>query len=198
MKVLFALFLFGFLQVSQSSIVHRVFVNTPYNTSIIYEYANAAFPENQPIKNGTIECFVSQLKDTGLFIDVKVTLKKAQKKGEVDVFIEPIWSLQKDTIFVDEIVFQNFKGIDENKLQELLRQKGIVAGIPLLQRDFLNIREKVQDALTEMYESDFQPKPDIEERIADITTKITLTSPGKVRVTLVTGLKSLCCNKVGN
>ncbi|CAN5184296.1 hypothetical protein BH20ACI1_BH20ACI1_13840 [soil metagenome] len=190
LKILLMIFMFSALQDSPDPIVNRVFVETPYNTSIIYEYANDVLVEDQPIKDETIKCFVSELKDTGLFTDVQVSLKKIDDSQRVNVFIKPIWTTQKDSLFVEEIDFQNFEGIDTNQLRKLLRQKGLGKNSVLFQRNFLNIKVKTQETISEM--DGLKNKEDIEEKTSELSLRIKLISPGKVKVTIIAGKNLLC------
>lgn len=77
-KTLFTLALLAaVLQGANRPKVKRGSVNTPHETSIVYAYAGAAFPQDEPLKERAVDCFVSELKATGLYTDVRVTLEPA-------------------------------------------------------------------------------------------------------------------------
>jgi hypothetical protein len=84
----FSLFLAAF-QAANKPRVNRIFVESPYNASIIFEYANASIPEDQPLKDGAIDCLVSELKSTGLFTDVRITLKPVEVHRRLTLILRP-------------------------------------------------------------------------------------------------------------
>jgi hypothetical protein len=77
-------------QASDNPKVNRIFVVTPYNASIIFEYANAAIPEDQPLRDGAIDCLVAELKATSLFTDIGVILRPTEDGQEVNIDIKPV------------------------------------------------------------------------------------------------------------
>ncbi len=97
-------------QAADKSRVNRIFVESPYNASIIFEYANAAIPEDQPLEDGAIDCLASELRSTGLFNDVRIKLRPVADGRKVDVDITPTWVQQRESFAVEEIVFDGFTG----------------------------------------------------------------------------------------
>lgn len=181
-----------FAQESSEATVNRVFVKSHESSVIIYEYARAFFIEEKAVNRKGIECFISEMKNTGLFTDVNVQLKDIENENKVNVFIKPTWSLEKDSLIVEEIVFQNFEGIDEHKLRQILGRKGLKTGLPLLRRDFPHIKTKIRQAVRRIYESEVDLHKDFELRTSDLSTRIKLIVGTKVRLTVIAGQKEIC------
>src|SRR3989442_8506961 len=173
------------LQGSPAPQVNRIFVTTPYNASIIYEYANSSIREGKPISLGTVECVASQLRATGLFSDIQITLKPVSR-NEVDVDIVPVWSNSKDDFLIREITIEGFNGLDETELRSRLRQRGMKPGVRLLKYPLPSIREMVLDSIRDIYRSDPKTLYDIEERLSEFHFRLTLVSPHSVRLVLTT------------
>src|SRR5438270_7404926 len=124
-------FLLSASQSPDAPTVHRVFVKTPYNASIIFEYANAVLPEGQPITQSAVKCLTSQLKATGLFSDVRLTLRPIDGGNKVDVDILPTWSDLKDNFLIKDITIDGFTTFDEKLLIKKLERKGLKVGVPM-------------------------------------------------------------------
>ncbi len=172
--------------------VNRIFVESPYNASIVFEYANAAIPEDQPLMNGAIDCLISELKSTGLFTDLRVTLIPVQDGQKVDVNIVPTWIQQRQSLVIEEIVFDGFTGIDEGELRKKLESKGLAQGAPLLQHPVQKIHTEVREAAKEVFKNEPKRADDFAEQISELSVRLRLVAPLKVRVTVATGLRNLC------
>lgn len=179
-------------QAADKSRVNRIFVESPYNASIIFEYANAAIPEDQPLEDGAIDCLASELRSTGLFNDVRIKLRPVADGRKVDVDITPTWVQQRESFAVEEIVFDGFTGVDEAELLANLRAKGLAPGASLLRHPVQRIQRKVQEAAREVFK--FEPKTadDVDEQLSELSVRLRLLAPGKVRLTVATGLRALC------
>jgi len=179
-------------QDSSQLMVGRLYVNTPYATSIVYSYAGAAFPEGEPVKDGAVECFISELKSTGLFTDVRVTLKPIENSGTVDVIIEPTWNPRKDFFAISEIVFKDMTSIDKQKLRINLKRKGIVAGASPSQIPLAAIRTAVEETVHEMYQADPERENDVSEEMLTLSYRIEFTSPERVKLIISSGSTQSC------
>ncbi len=60
----------------------------------------------------------------------------------------------------------------------------------MFQRNFLNIKAKTQETVFEM--DGLKNKKDIEEKTSELSLRIKLVSPSKVRVTIIAGKNLLC------
>jgi hypothetical protein len=187
----FSLFLAAF-QASTKPRVNRIFVESPYNASIIFEYANASIPEDQPLRDGAIDCLVSELQSTGLFTDVRITLKPLEGAQKVDVNIAPTWIQQREGLVIEEIVFDDFTGIDEAELRRNLQAKGFAQGAPLLQHPIQRIQTEVQEAAREIFKNEPKRADDVAEQLSELSVRLRLVAPSKVRLRVATGVRNLC------
>jgi hypothetical protein len=188
----FSLFVAPF-QDSQDLKVGSIFVNSPYNNGIIFAYAHASIPEDEPLREGALECFVSELKATRLFTDVRVELKPIEDGRKVNVTIMPTWYPRIESFLIDEIVFESFEGIDEERLHWVLRQKGLSLGTPLMQYPLGKILQMVEYAAHEIYQGD----PQMEERVNEMflqpfSFRVKVVAPERVKLTIISGHRALC------
>lgn len=112
------------IQDAQSPKIDRVFVTTPYNTSIIYEYANRLIPEEKAFTDELGECFISRLKATGLFKDVQIKVKATEERQRVQVEVIPEWDQAIENFEISELTFEGFNDSDRIMLGQHLRKQG--------------------------------------------------------------------------
>lgn len=193
LKTLFVLaLLVAQLRASDQMRVSRLYVNTPHDTNIIYMYAGAAFPEGEPLKDEAVKCFVSELKATGLFTDVRVALKPTEDGQTVDVVIKPTWHPRKDYFTISEIALEGLTSLDEQKLRANLLPKGIKEGSLLPGDPILHIREAVKETIHEMYQADPEKESDVMEEMFYLSLGIKLAGPERIKLVIAPGLKHLC------
>jgi len=193
LKTLFAVsLLLAQLQEPLDPKVNRIYVQSPYRTDIIYEYANASIPENQPIKEVAIACLIAELEATGLFSEVRVTQKLLKKGQKVDVFIEPTWNPQRENFVIDEIVFEDFIGIDEAALRRNLRQSGFTVGASLQQFPISKMRAVVLEATKEIYKDTPMMQREVEKRVSNLSFRMRLVAPEKAKLIIAPGHRNLC------
>jgi len=173
-------------------LVNRVFVESPYSASIIFEYANAAIPEDQPLADGVIDCLAAELKSTGLFADVRISLRPVDEGRKVDVDVVPTWVQPWESLTVEEIVFDGFKGVDEAELRANLLARGLEPGAPLFRHPVQRINSDVQEAAKEVFKSDPKKAEDVAEQLSEVSVRTRLLAPGKVRLTISAGPRPLC------
>ena len=142
------------LQSSAAPKVRRLSVLSPFSTEIVFKYSYPIFIENQPLRRGAVECFVSRLKSTGMFTDAKVELKPTRDGEWVDIDITPTWNDRKDSILIGEIVFDGFESFDLIKLKQMVSERGLRSGISLWKLALWKIGNIVNGALSEIYDSD--------------------------------------------
>ena len=184
--------LLGLSQGTSQPIVHRIFVATPYNSSIIFEYANTVLPEGQPLRAGKAECLTSELLATGLFADAQISLKPIKKGSEVDVDIRPIWVDFKDKVVVREISLEGFDVINENKLRDQLGQRGLLENVELLRYPLPTIRNMVLDSIRKVSTGDSRTLNDVEERLSDLSFRIEPMARQAARLRIIVGKRALC------
>ena len=190
-KIAGAFFVLLTMQGTPAPRVNRIFVTTPYNASIIYEYANSAIHEDEPINQGTVECIASQLRATGLFSDIQITLKPVSG-NKVDVDIAPVWSNSRDEFVVSEITTEGFNGLDEKELLKELGQRGLKPGVPLLKYPLPKIREMVIESIRDIHRYDHKSMNEVEERLSELSFRLTLLSPRSTRLVLTTIRNPIC------
>jgi hypothetical protein len=184
-KYIIAIFvLIGAFQTQRPPLVNRVFVATEQNAGIVFEYAKATLPEDQPATPKAIDCLKSQLMATGLFSEIRVTLKPIYGEEKVDVDIHPIWNESRNKFLIDEITIEGFTSVDKGELIKKLRQKGLRAGALLLSYPPATIRERVLDSVREIYQSDFKRMNEAEEEISDFSLRLESVAPRSVKLTL--------------
>jgi outer membrane protein assembly factor BamA len=182
---------------SQSSTeprINRIFVTTPYNASIVYEYANASIREGEPINQGTLDCVASQLRATGLFSEIKITRKPVTARL-VDIEIVPVWSASRNDFVIGEITIEGFTSVDQNELLTRLGKKGVKAGTPLLKFPLPSIRKMVIDSIREIYHADPGTMNGVEEQSSDLSFKLDQISPHSVRLVLTDINNPACAAK---
>ena len=61
--------------------IRRLSVVSKYSTEIVFRYASPILVENQSLRSDAVECFLSVLKSTGLYTDVRVIVKRRIESG---------------------------------------------------------------------------------------------------------------------
>jgi hypothetical protein len=180
----------GLLQGSPAPKVNRVSASTPFDASIIFEYAHRLLPEDEPLKSVAVEEFVTQLKATGLFRDVEVTLVPTRDGQKVDVNVTPTWDPQRDRFILNEIVFEGPTGIREAELREFLKQHGIMPNALLLKHPLQRIKSLMREAVRETYQGDPDQMYDLIEHLQDGSIVIRIEQVGAQRFNLVVHVPS--------
>lgn len=184
-------FIFLIAQGGDRPTVNRVFVTTPYNASIVYEYVNASIREDQPVNDGSLECVRSQLLATGLFSAIQIRLKPVGR-NKVDVDIAPVWIEEKDGFVITEIAMEGFNEMRVKPLLRTLEKKGVKPGARLLKFPLPAIRQKVLESVHETYSTDRETMHQIEEQLSDMSFRIVLLSPRSVKLVLTTISNPIC------
>jgi hypothetical protein len=184
-------FLFGTLQSTNGPIVHRVFVRTPYNASVVFEYTNRIIPEGQPATPALVQCLISQLRATGMFSDLNVTLKPIGG-GNVDVEILPVWSKLKDGFIVKEITIDGFTAFDQTLMIKMLERKGLKVGVPVLKYPLPSIRNMALESVREIYQSDSKRMYDAEEELSKLSFALEVVDSHLIRLRLTAFDTSPC------
>jgi hypothetical protein len=180
------------LQSTEQKKVGRIYVSSSQNTSLIYAYAGVAFPAGEPLKDGAVECFVSEMKATGLFSDISVKLKPADEDATVDIYIKPTWNPRWSHFTIDKLVFENFRDIDEQKLREKLQQRGLAAGESALRLSLPEIKAAVEDTIHETSTADPEKGDNLREEYLNLSFKIRLVASEKVMLTIAPGHRDPC------
>jgi len=179
-------------QASESLKVGRIFVRTPYDAAIIFEYANASIPEGLPLKARALECFVSELKATGLFRDMHVEINPVKDGLTLNINITPTWQLGIEKFVIDEIAFEGYEGINVDAIRWYLSQKGLSAGIPLLRSPLLDIQSIIQVAFHEIYSSNPKTVQQFEKLVSKASFRVKVVAPERVKITITPDRRQLC------
>jgi outer membrane protein assembly factor BamA len=191
-RVLAFLLLLSPCQATKGLKVGRIFVNTQYNAAIIFEYAFASIPEGSILEDKAVSCFVSELKATGLFPDVQVELEQTGDGQTVDVNITPVWIPAPETYVIDELVLEDFTGIDEGMLRLMLSKKGLNPGVSLMRYPLSEIEAMVKDAAQEKFRGNPRKELEVNEKLHHLSSRVKVVAPGRVKVTIKPGRKQLC------
>ncbi|HXG67137.1 MAG TPA: hypothetical protein VNO70_18690 [Blastocatellia bacterium] len=178
------------LQPSQQLKVGRVFVATPYNASIIFEYAKAIIPEGVPFKDEKINCFVSALKETGLFNDVQVKVTEDGQTADIEVI--PTWSQEVDTFLINKVVFEGFQAADETAFRRYLRRQGVKPGARLFAYPLSKIQAMLQEAAVKIAEGDLEKEEGLDKALSNLSFQVKVIAPQQVQVKIVTGNPNDC------
>lgn len=186
------LFLFYLPQMDSDPKVNRIYVDTIYDANIIFEYANASMTEGKPIKDGVAQCFASELKATGLFTDVKVSIKKLKGGKKVDVYINVLWHPNYSNFVIDRIILEGFTGINEQNLIDYFRRKGLTKGTSLLNIALPKIHNYMFEAVKELYGENTEEAFHFEEMITDVSFRIESIDSASFKLIIKQGHHSLC------
>ncbi|HEX8070930.1 MAG TPA: hypothetical protein VF546_13325 [Pyrinomonadaceae bacterium] len=149
---------------AEQPVVNRLYATTPHDASLIYTYAGRAFPEGKPVQTGAVECFVSRLKETGLFTDVAVSFRLVDEGKNVDVYIDPKWNPRWENFVVDEIVIDDAPGLDKGKLRAQLTSVGLQPGATFAQLPFSKVKAAIE-SVTRQANRDETDTDDANERV---------------------------------
>jgi len=191
-KLMVFMLLAALIQDAQHPKVDRVVVTTPYNASIIYEYANRIIPEEKEFTDELGECFISRLKATGLFRDVQIKIKTTEEKQRVHVEVIPEWEQAIESFEIGELTFEGFNDSDRIMLGQFLRKQGVKASVGLFQYPLSRIRAMVLEAAQKIYESNPEREEQLDQFSNNLSFDLRVIAPRKVQ--LKVGLdKSLPC-----
>ncbi|MEW6131530.1 MAG: hypothetical protein AB1757_31175 [Acidobacteriota bacterium] len=147
-----------FFQSADMPKVWRIIVFTKDPAEIVFEYAWQTMPENQPLKKYAVECFISNLKSTGLFTNVKVDQKLRKDGKGIDISIKPTWHKHWKQFMIGEIDFEDFTEFDLMKIKTELYKQGFHSGISLWKFSLRDIANLIYDAISTIYFSDDSKK----------------------------------------
>src|SRR5262249_15140740 len=134
--------------------VRRLSVVSKYSTEIVFNYGYRIFVEGEPIKHGVVECFISQLKSTGLFTDVQVEVKALGEGEWAEVDIIPTWDKRRKSFVISEIDFDGFEGFDVDVVKAALQTEGLHPGISLWKFSLLEIGNMIHEQASRVYSAD--------------------------------------------
>lgn len=170
------------IQDAQSPKIDRVFVTTPYNTSIIYEYANRLIPEEKAFTDELGECFISRLKATGLFKDVQIKVKATEERQRVQVEVIPEWDQAIENFEISELTFEGFNDSDRIMLGQHLRKQGGKAGVGLFRYPLSRIRAMVIEAAQKISESNPEREDQLDQLSDNLSLDLRVIGPRKVQI----------------
>lgn len=193
LKIMLAVaFLFYPIPFSISQQVDRILVNSPYNNGIVFEYAFASIPEEEMIQQELIDCFISEMKATGLFTNIEVKLEQSDSAQQINVYITPTWDPEVERFTIDSFVLDNFDILDEKELSRKLRAKGLKKGALLLRYPPLKINSMLKDAMNEIGQSNPEAEERLEEKLSQLSYRIKVIAPRQTELTIYSGYKPLC------
>jgi hypothetical protein len=188
MTTLLAHFLFlslGCIQQPDLPRVRRVEAITKYSAEIVLQDLPVIFPDDQPISDGAVECYISAMKSTGLFKDIKVELTPTEDGKWIDILIRVAWRPEARNLRIGEIDFEGFDGFDVPRLRTELQNKGFHRGVPLVEVSRNEIANMLSDIGEEIYGSD-QEMTDLFDKVdvARLRLYFQVVHDGSVKVSI--------------
>lgn len=190
--VLSVVLVFGTFQGNNTPKVGRVVVDSPLNSSVIFEYASIYFPEDTPLTEKALDCFRSKLQATGLFRDIQIQLIQKEKGNMADVNVTPTWIRQIKDLVIGEIALEGFDGLDKNQFMNALYQEGLSRGSLFVDYPVSKIKSMVNEAAYDIKEQHKAVASTREEKVSQISCRVTLMAPQSVRVVVVMGEPDSC------
>lgn len=153
-RVLLALFLvlgsLLHLQAQSEFTVRRVYVISDYNSRYILTYADRLIPREEMIDGETVGCFVSNLKESQLFDDIKTELAPVKGTGSFDLIVRPKYKVNPNALVVKEIDLNKSFGLDNAAFMARLAGNNVVIGMPFnpyteIERSIAKILEEIPE-----------------------------------------------------
>lgn len=179
--------LFAPQQVQHPTVVN-ISANTRYDASYILGYTQKIIPINEEVCNEQIDCLVSELKATGMFLKVEAKLIPTGY-GEQYYWLEvdTIYDPQIESFVIDEIELEGFPQIDYNKFNQLLSKKGIKTGTKFLKYNISTIRDKIISTIGVI-----DPKHFKEDPFASTWLTLKTDDNGKVKIIVSSFVPNFC------
>lgn len=170
------------IQGSQYPKVDRVFVATPYNGSIIFEYANTVIPEGKELTDDLVKCFVSKLRATGLFRDVRIKLRTLEDGNRANIEVLPEWDDSVETFVIRELAFDGLNDTDRETLRQHLRKRGVKPGIRLFEYHLSEIKAMIFEAVQRISERNPEREEELDALLSNLSFDLRVIAPRTVRV----------------
>lgn len=171
---------------SQTFYVKDVEVLTTYDARYVLRRTNQMFSSDRPIQQNDIDCFVRELKATGIFADVQARVTPIQNENFRKVLITTKYAPGIHEFTISEIVLVDLPELNNARFQQELASRGIKSNTPLLKYSFTELEETIGMVVRGVY-----PKSD--EKAAVGLAWVTIRADGVKRVKLIVSPAYLGC-----
>lgn len=179
------LILFSFQFLEKEFYVKEVFVASKYNSRYILTYANQLIPSEKKVKLETVQCLVENLKESGIFQDIKTELMPLGN-DEYKLIITPTYKPNVENFVINEIKLDKSFGINEEVFLEKLKEKNITLGTPF--QPYTEIEVGIVDVIEELYN-----QQESEEALPKVWIKLNLIDNTNLSLSIMSEFPS-CCN----
>jgi hypothetical protein len=131
--------------------VQNVEVLSEYDSRYILRRANQVFSSNSTSDQKDIDCFVAELKATGIFADVRTELTPLKNKDLRKLVIRTKYVDRVHEFTIGDIELSGLPEIDAARFHAALSKRGIANNTPLLRYSFTELEERISEALRDVY-----------------------------------------------
>lgn len=172
--------------VSPTLYVDSVEVLTAYDSRYVLRRTNQIFSSDKPTQRSDIDRFVTELKATGIFADVKTELTSSKNKNVRKLVISIKNAERIHEFTISDVVLSGLPEVDSVRFQVALSKKGVTRNSLLLKYSFSELEERISEALREVY-------PNSVDKEAIGLAWVTIRSDGVKRVKLIVSPAYLGC-----
>jgi hypothetical protein len=167
--------------------VDKVVVYGRYDTSYILRRENAILPPDELVTQTQIQCFLSELKASGLFKKLRAkTVRNRSNRRTLE--LTATYKTDVKTLNISDIILEDFHEIDETRFREVLESNGLTSGVPLLKHFYARLEQKINESLRSAL------SPELREKYQG-TAWISIRPDGSRKVKLVVRPTYSGCNK---
>lgn len=166
--------------------VKKVFVVSEYNSRYILTNANQLISSEKKINSAVIQCFVSNLEDSGIFQLITTELVPLENRNEYELQITPTYEGSVKNFVIKDISLTKSFGIDEKVFFSELEKKKIKLGMPF--HPYTEIEMGIVDVIESLEEKSGKEWKDFN----DIWININLTDPNSINIDIID--KKPTCN----
>jgi hypothetical protein len=167
--------------------VESVEVLTEYDSRYILRRTNQIFSSDSPSEQRDIDCFVAELKATGIFADVLTELIPLNNKDLRKVVISTKYVAGVHEFMIGDVVLSDLPEVDSARFHAALSKRGVANHTLLLKYSFTELEERISQALRDVY-------PNTAEKKAIGSAWVTIRSDGLKRVKLIVSPAYLGCD----
>jgi hypothetical protein len=125
----------------------------------ILRRANQAFSPDSTSEQRDIDCFVAELKATGIFADVGAELTPLKNKDLRKLVISTKYVPGVHEITIGDVVLSGLPEVDAGRFNAALDKRGVTNNTLLLKYSFTELEERITQALRDVYPSSAEKEP---------------------------------------
>lgn len=139
---------------AQDFYIERVEVFDNFNSSYLLSNANVMLSPDRSVSMKQIECYIKEMKSSGLFEDIAWELEKTKDKDVYILKIKPKHKSNYSEITIDEIILQDFPQTNKEKFLENLSYENLTIKSKFISNSFSRIVDKIKTAIQKSSTSD--------------------------------------------